>query len=222
MSVQYSIAGVTRSSHNIFTVPPDPQQNGRVVLGAAAAVVDGVGRVVSCLVVQLSRRREYEARGIGVNWKIRGVGYLYAKQEVVLAARVVTRVEPSDPSRERRRRRTSAAEGLSAPPPPPKPTPTHSVYIYNVYEDDVDDDVDEADGRASFRHGGLNRLRRRLNPRDDCHKLTVWVRAYGPEIIAGSAAAVPATGVADCHWRFDFAVRYLTPRRDAYTCVACL
>jgi hypothetical protein len=157
-------------------------------LGAAAAVVDGVG---SCRVGQLSRRDEYEARGIGVNWKIRGVGYLYAKQEVVLAARVVTLLEPSVPSRERRRRRTSAAEGLSAPPTPT----THSVHIYNVYDDDAaaaDDDVDEAGRR---------------NPRNDCHKLTVWVRAHGPEIVAGSAAAVPATGAADCHWRFDFAVR---------------
>ena len=40
-------------------------------------------------------------------------------------------------------------------------------------------------------------------PRDDCIKLTIWVRVRGPEIMAGTARAVqPSTG--NCFWVYDF------------------
>lgn len=40
-------------------------------------------------------------------------------------------------------------------------------------------------------------------PRNDCDKLTIWVRVRGPEIMAGTAKAVqPFTG--SCYWVYDF------------------
>jgi hypothetical protein len=156
---------------------------------------------------KVSRRREYERNGIGVNWKFRGVGYLHSKLQVVLAAKVV----PAE---------TAQREAESRPRGRPPP-PTHSVRIYNVYSapppgnngriPEQSPRVGMDDDGPSWQQGGSDDRRgRRRRPRDDCHKLTVWVRAHGPEIFAGSAEAVPATDSADCHWKFDVAVRTST------------
>jgi hypothetical protein len=101
------------------------------------------------------RKQEYDDSGIGVNWKLRGIGYLYTRQNMVLAAQV----HPGG----------------------------RSVHIYDVLS-------------------SLNGTTARA-PRDDCDKLSLWVRVYGPEIYAGSAQAVPATETSDCFWKFDFEVR---------------
>jgi hypothetical protein len=37
----------------------------------------------------MSRKDQYDREGVGVNWKLRGVGFLYEKRNLVLAARVV-------------------------------------------------------------------------------------------------------------------------------------
>jgi hypothetical protein len=44
--------------------------------------------------------------------------------------------------------------------------------------------------------------------RDDCHRLDVWVRVRGPEIMAGSAKAIqPEDEKEHCYWVFDFDLR---------------
>ena len=42
-----------------------------------------------CPAFQMSRKDQYDREGVGVNWKLRGVGFLYEKRNLVLAARVV-------------------------------------------------------------------------------------------------------------------------------------
>lgn len=42
---------------------------------------------------------------------------------------------------------------------------------------------------------------------DDCEKLAVWVRAAGPEVVAGIAKVVPRVGNQGCHWEFNADVR---------------
>lgn len=134
---------------------------------------------------QLSRRREYEENGRGINWKFRGVGYLYTKLQMVLAARVFILSE----------------NGVDRS--------THSVHIFNVYSPRREHarlyDTTSFRSKEDGEHGVDGR-------RNDCHKLTIWTRGFGPEIFAGSAKAVPATESADCYWAFDFAVRITYPR----------
>jgi hypothetical protein len=100
----------------------------------------------------MSRKQEYDEVGMGVNWKLRGVGFLYTMKDVVLAAEV--------------------SPGGNA------------VYVYNV----------------------MPRSNATTSPRDDCDKLSLWVRVYGPDVFAGSPVAVPATETTDCYWKFDFEV----------------
>lgn len=90
-----------------------------------------------------------------MNWKLRGIGLMYTKLNMILAAHVVN---------------------------------NRSVRIVNVWSSN------------ETSHSP---------PRDDCDKLTVWVRVYGPEIFAGNAQTVPATAAADCSWEFDFEVSCL-------------
>mmetsp|Transcript_15697 Transcript_15697/g.44010 ORF Transcript_15697/g.44010 Transcript_15697/m.44010 type:complete len:869 (+) Transcript_15697:70-2676(+) len=40
--------------------------------------------------------------------------------------------------------------------------------------------------------------------RNDCHRLTLWVRVKGPEIFSGMAAVVNATDTKTCYWEFPF------------------
>jgi hypothetical protein len=93
---------------------------------------------------------------MGLNWRLRGIGFLYTQKQMLLAAQV----HPSG----------------------------KSVHVFDVLSTD-----DEA----------------RI-PRDDCDKLSLWVRVYGPEVYAGTAQTVPATETSDCFWKFDFEVRDAT------------
>jgi hypothetical protein len=64
-----------------------------------------------------------------------------------------------------------------------------------------------ATGNAGEGGGEQGHKSQQPNPRSDCDKFTLWVRVFGPEIVAGSAVAVPATNDTDCYWKFDFQVR---------------
>jgi hypothetical protein len=167
---------------------------------------------------------------VGVNWKFRGVGYMYTKLRMVLAARVVVAV----------------AVAAAAPPPGAEPDnvpPTRTtVQIFNVYDTPfseelvngtssggntssatgtrIETETSRAKGDVHNNNnntnnngggggggGGDGEARRGTRRRDDCDRLTLWVRAYGPEIFAGTAKAVPATDSDDCYWTFDFLVR---------------
>jgi hypothetical protein len=134
---------------------PAAAERGRVVTNTNQAFLDESLRQ-EALDFVLSRQKAYNDSGIGVNWKLRGNGYLYTHKKLVLAAQV---------------------------PPGGK-----SVHIYDVLS-------------------ALNGTSAARTPRDDCEKLTMWVRVYGPEIYAGSAEAVPATETSDCFWKYDFEVR---------------
>lgn len=80
---------------------------------------------------------------------------------------------------------------------------THSVHIFNVFSPRNEQALrNETTSLHSQVEQDVGRKR------NDCHKLTIWVRVYGPEIFAGAAKAVPATDSADCFWAFDFAVRF--------------
>jgi hypothetical protein len=122
----------------------------------------------------MTRKAEYEKVGMRVNWKLRGLGFLYSRNNMILAARVHSSGD--------------------------------SVHIFNV----LPQNNNESSSSSPL-----------IRRKDDCDKLTLWVRVYGPEIFAGSAQTVPATEFSDCYWKFDFEVRLFREtlqkrRRSAY------
>jgi hypothetical protein len=72
-----------------FVVRSTMDRQGVITQTRRWKVVNQVDSTLLCPAFQMSRKDQYDREGVGVNWKLRGVGFLYEKRNVVLAARVV-------------------------------------------------------------------------------------------------------------------------------------
>ena len=137
-----------------------------------------------------SRRRAYAAHDRQSTWNLRGLGYLYATKQIVLAAQWL--VDPTITYNDTATTTTTTTTDTTGA----RSVSAH-VIIENVYSSDGDE----------YENGTTTRMRQQQRRRrTDCHLLTIWVRVNGPEIFAGTAQAVQPDDAdatqKSCFWKF--------------------